>query len=386
MAVTENPGDAHGVPHPVDRRNVLMVSTSYPSDLADWRGVFIRHMVGALSRREDLALRLWAPPGELPDRTDPATTPDEARWLADLMAAGGIAHLIRTQRVRGISTAARLLLSLRRLYRRESTAAVFHVNWLQNALVLPNDGRPVLATVLGSDMQLLKLPGMTAWLRRVFRARRSVICPNAEWMVPLLETRFGDAAEIRFVPFGIDPRWFSIQREPVLPHRWLCVSRLTEGKIGSLFSWGERWFGGGERELHLFGPMQQSVKVPEWVHYHGPATPESLCSEWFPSAQGLITLSRHAEGRPQVMLEAMAAGLPVIASRIAAHEDMLRHQVTGWLCDSEAGLGDALAALGRTVPNRDLGLRAREWTLTNIGTWDDCAQRYSDIYTRLIGG
>ena len=366
-------------------RRLLMISTSYPQDMTDWRGLFILHLARALARREDLELRLWAPPGELPDSATYAATPEEARWLADLMAAGGIAHLIRTQRVRGIATAARLLLSLRRLYRRESTADVLHVNWLQNALMLPNDGRPVLATVLGTDMQLLKLPGMATLLRRVFRSRRSVICPNAEWMVPALQARFGDVAEIRFVPFGIDPRWFGVRREPVRPQRWLCVSRLTQGKIGSLFSWGEPWFGDGERELHLFGPMQQTVKVPSWVHYHGPATPESLADEWFPSAQGLITLSQHAEGRPQVMLEAMAAGLPVIASRIPAHEDMLLHEDTGWLCDSEAGLGAALTALDQADFNRDLGFRAREWARSKIGTWDDCAQRYSDIYTELIG-
>jgi len=48
--------------------------------------------------------------------------------------------------------------------------------------------------------------------------------------------------------------------------------------------------------------------------YHGPVSPDNLWGKWFPLCSGLITLSHHDEGKPQVMIEAMVAGLPVIAS------------------------------------------------------------------------
>ncbi len=91
--------------------------------------------------------------------------------------------------------------------------------------------------------------------------------------------------------------------------------------------------------------MQEQIEIPAWVHYHGPATPEMLCREWFPRTQGLISLSQHSEGRPQVMLEAMAAGLPIIASSLPAHEDLLRHKDTGWICRESEDLSDALLTL-----------------------------------------
>ena len=370
--------------HPADPLGILMVSTSYPADLADWRGLFIRHLADAIARRSDASLRLWSPPGEMPKNAADATTAEEARWLAALMASGGIAHLMRSGGIRGLGAPVRLLRMLYNLYRRESSADLYHVNWLQNTLMLPSDGRPLLTTVLGTDMQLLKLPGMTHLLRRAFRRRRVAICPNAQWMVPELQRRFGGLASIRFVPFGIEPRWFDVERKPDKPRKWLCVSRLTQGKVGTLFEWCEPFFSAADRELHLFGPMQETIAVPNWVHYHGPATPEALCTKWFPSADGLITLSQHAEGRPQVMLEAMAAGLPILASRIPAHEDLLQHKKTGWLCADAKAVEEALDTLDSPLENSNLGLRAKTGVRENIGTWDDCASRYFDAYTDLM--
>jgi len=46
---------------------VFLVSTMYPRDAADWRGVFIRNMVYALSRVPYIKLSVWAPPSELPE-------------------------------------------------------------------------------------------------------------------------------------------------------------------------------------------------------------------------------------------------------------------------------------------------------------------------------
>lgn len=364
--------------------NVLMVSTSYPATQNDWPGLFIRRVAEALARRDDVQLRLWSPPGDFPDKVGYAATSGERNWLEGLMKTGGIAHLLRTQRMRGALAGFRLLRMLRALYRRESNVDLYHVNWLQNALGLGRDRKPLLVTVLGTDMQLLKLPGVAWWLRRVFRRRRVAICPNARWMMPELQARFSAVATACFVPFGIEPRWFEIVRAPILPSRWLCVSRLTRGKLGTLFDWCEPFFKNTDRELHLFGPMQEKIQIPAWVRYHGPARSDLLSADWFPRATGLITLSGHSEGWPQVMLEAMAGGLPVVASRIAAHEDMLTHRVTGWLCDSSKDVGEALDALDDAATNREVGARARAWARATVGTWDDCAARYISVYRSLM--
>lgn len=363
----------------------LMVATSFPKSLEDWRGMFIRHMADALGRRGDVALRLWSPPGDVGPGVDVDPDPGDRAWLAELMARGGIAHAFRRGGLRGKVSALELLHRLHRAYRRHGDCNLFHINWLQSALTVPRDGRPLLVTALGTDLQLLRLPGVKTLLRRRFAGRPVALCPNADWMVAPLQDAFGDVAEVRFVPFGIDPAWYAIERRAPTPARWLAVTRLTEAKLGPLLDWGAPLFNGVERELHLFGPMQETIALPPWIHYHGPASPASLQATWFPDATGLITLSRHAEGRPQVMLEAMASGLPVLASDIPAHASFVDHGRTGWLCGSQGTLAEGLMQVEQAEQNHRLGEAARDWARGEVGTWDDCAARYVATYRGLLG-
>jgi glycosyltransferase involved in cell wall biosynthesis len=366
---------------------ILFVSTSFPRDSGDWRGVFMRHLANALARVDGLSLSVWAPPGDIAPEARSATTPAEAEWLAKLMADGGIAHCMRSGGFDAIRRPLQLLRLLRQAYRREQDMDVYHINWLQTALPLPDNQKPALITVLGTDLKLLKLPLIKTMLRRVMRRRQVILCPNADWMRDPLEQAFGDAARIVPVVLGIDPVWYGIERRlDEAPPRWLAVTRLTRDKLGPLFDWSAPLFAGGARELHLFGPMQENIQVPDWVHYHGAATPEQLALEWFACAHGLITLSRHAEGRPQVMLEAMAAGLPIIASDMPAHSGLVSHGVTGLLCRDSASYADAFGQLEDAAINSAYGEASRSWVRGEIGTWDDCAERYAALYRQLMAG
>ncbi|MDZ4316364.1 MAG: glycosyltransferase [Azonexus sp.] len=364
--------------------SVFMTSTSYPADAQDWRGVFIRHIADALSRRPTLSLRLWAPPGETAPSVLLDLTPGEAKWLKHLMQAGGVAHLMRAGGLSGLTAPFALLWHLNKAYRRNERADVYHINWLQSAIAAPDNGRPILVTALGNDMQLLRFPLVRTLLNRIFKRHPTIICPNAEWMVEPLQNSFGKSARIIPVPFGIAPEWYNIQRQPRKPAIWLVVSRLTARKLGPIFEWAHPHFADGLRKLHVFGPTQEPIDIPDWVTYHGPASPKELLDDWFPVATGLISLSRHAEGRPQVMLEAMAAGLPILASNIEPHRNFISHQSTGWICDSQETFADGLTALEQESSGESIAAAAKAWVSASTGTWDDCAMRYEKMYDQLL--
>jgi hypothetical protein len=368
---------------PPDRPlRILMATTSFPADAKDWKGRFIHDLSTSLARIPEIHLSLWGPPGDLPDGVNSANQPADDNWLAEMSHAGGIAHLLRMRPMTGLRYAAGIVSRLRRACE-QAGADVYHLSWLQLALGLPNDDKPAYISVLGSDYGLLKIPGMAYALRQRLACREAVLAPNAEWMAVELRRKFGDIAEVRPNLFGVTPDWFDVNRYPSTPPEWLVVSRITRAKLGDLSEWGEGLFG-AQRRLQLLGPMQESIQLPDWIEHAGATNPSALRERWFPKAAGLLTLSRHNEGRPQVLIEAMAAGLPVIASRIPAHEDLVRHGETGWLVDNKDELRDALREAERPEQNLQIGHAARDWVGQTLGTWDDCAQRCVGTYRKTL--
>jgi glycosyltransferase involved in cell wall biosynthesis len=368
-------------------RRLLLTATSYPRSASDWQGLFIREMLGALARSADTSVRYWGPPGPLPDGVEYAGSDADARYLQELADQGGIAHLLRSRPVTGVARGLGIVRRLRRAIRlNRATCDVLHLNWLQSALAIPGSGNRALVTVLGTDYKLLEIRGVVALLRQRFSRNNVALAPNADWMEERLHRVFGDCVQsIKSVPFGINDRFYEVEydsRQPV--RRWITVLRVTRAKIGPLLDWARK-LAGEEDEFHLFGPMQEELTLPPWIHYHGAVTPDTLIRDWYPRATAMVTLSQHDEGRPQVLLEAMAAGLPVIASQLPAHADLLRSAGGGVLVDSEDEFVAALQAMSDPGTRNSFSKAGRQAIKSTYGTWDDCAARYHALYDALSG-
>ena len=87
------------------------------------------------------------------------------------------------------------------------------------------------------------------------------------------------------------------------------------------------------------------------------------------------------EGMPNAVLEAMAAGLPVAATRIAGNEELVVDGETGFLVPSEAPAALA-AVLTRLIGDRTLcrrlGAAGREKAVREY-SWRTVAERYSAL-------
>lgn len=83
------------------------------------------------------------------------------------------------------------------------------------------------------------------------------------------------------------------------------------------------------------------------------------------------------------MLEAQAAGLPIVASHMPAHATVVSHGKNGFLCGDMSSYADAIIALENPSTNMAFGTSARSAARSAFGTWDDAAARYAAIYEIL---
>lgn len=155
-----------------------------------------------------------------------------------------------------------------------------------------------------------------------------------------------------FLPDGPDP-------EPPAPDGFaLFIGRLDEAKgVATLLqAWAERPAGLPDLVLAGDGPLAPAVRAAAdrdpritWAGFCDPARIRALLGR----AALVVIPSGWYEGFPLVLLEAWAAGRPVLASRIGALAELVRPGQDGWLAPpgDPAAWAGALAGLG-TAPGQ----------------------------------
>jgi glycosyltransferase involved in cell wall biosynthesis len=130
--------------------------------------------------------------------------------------------------------------------------------------------------------------------------------------------------------------------ETALPRHVAFVGRLSAEKGPDLFCAlasqappGLQWHAYGD------GPMRNELEAryAGVVTFHG-VVPDF--SDVWPSI-GLLVMPSRFEGLPYAALEALAAGVPILASRVGGLPDAVKEDATGWLFD----VGDLRAALAK---------------------------------------
>lgn len=93
----------------------------------------------------------------------------------------------------------------------------------------------------------------------------------------------------------------------------------------------------------------------------------------------LLVLPSYVEGMPNVVLEAMASGLPVVATDVPGTREVVQDGVQGLLVPprDEAALARAIVALADTQRRSDLGQKARQRALEF--SWARVAEEYLKV-------
>jgi glycosyltransferase involved in cell wall biosynthesis len=138
--------------------------------------------------------------------------------------------------------------------------------------------------------------------------------------------------------------------------------------------------GDGPERQHLAERAQATLR-PELVHFTGPRQD----IEQLLSAFDVFALTSESEGLPLVLLEAMAAGLPVVSTAVGGVPDLVEDQVTGFLVEpaSPTALMAKLIWLSsRPQKALDVAATARGRVLERHST-EHMTAGYQALYTRL---
>jgi glycosyltransferase involved in cell wall biosynthesis len=248
-----------------------------------------------------------------------------------------------------------------------------------------------LTSGIGHDTGMLA--GVKRHLERLFVlgfAYDGVISVNTEHL-PLLEPSHDRVAAI---PNGVDLDRFDLDRERE-PGRILFLGRLAPKKrVEDLIDAYARIAAAyPESELLIvgIGPLQADLEdrvahldLGSRVRFEG-RVPDEAIPEYYASAS-LFVLPSVWEGHPLTLLEAWAAGTPVIATDVEGIAEFLAHEETGYLVPSESPeeLASALCyALDNESEAQEWGRRGRALAAEEF-SWQGVAQRTDELYRQAI--
>lgn len=137
------------------------------------------------------------------------------------------------------------------------------------------------------------------------------------------------------------------------------------------------------------GELQEKLRqqistlgLDDHVQLHGH---QSNAAEWMRRSDALVLPSRW-EGLPNVVLEAMANGLPVIASNVDGIPEMIDHGVTGWLvapCDTDA-IAEQLTAVCIDREARDAVANRAFEAVRQRFSWDATIRAFDELLSELL--
>jgi len=207
-----------------------------------------------------------------------------------------------------------------------------------------------------------------AWMQRVTSNPRIVVIPNSVALPPLVST----AREPGLVAFAgrcRETKGLYDLFEAIA----LLAPRLPRLRVECA----------GEGDLHAALRRARALGIADRVTLRGWITPRER-DELFARAS-VFVLPSHAEALPMSVLEAMAAGCPVVATSVGGIPDVLRHGQNGLLVRPKApgALTEALAAI-LTDPAlaERLGREARA-TIAERYTIDRAVERLEQVYAAL---
>lgn len=257
---------------------------------------------------------------------------------------------------------------------------------------------PYVVSLRGGDV-----PGLTpevSWIHKLFNPIRRYILKHS---VAVVANSVGlrnlseatDPTRVQVIPNGVDTEFFlpatSQSRAPRQngPFRILFVGRFQGQKNLSYLFQQCAQLPSGSFELHLVGdgPLNSQLRaltkelgIASAIVWHG-WLPRPALRDVYQIADCFINPSFY-EGMPNVVLEAMACALPVLASNIPGNDVLVLPGETGYLFSlhrPNALLQEIRRLMADPILCSQLGASGRARVVTNF-SWRNVALAYLELF------
>ena len=390
---------------------VGMLTTGFPRYRGDLFGSFVFDLAAYLARRE-LSVEVVAPHAEGVPTSEPMDGVRVWRFryavparLERLAYGGGIPSNLKSSLWARMLVPFFLMGFLVGAVKMIRRCQVVHCHWticgLVGYLATRCCRRPLVLSVRGSDVNLFSDGLMGCVSRRIWRSM-DVIIAVSEDLARQLEDNGVSREKIRVVYNGVREEFApgdtaSSRRQLELPSsRFIVLFLGLLAPVKGVDVLLEAIHKLSDTDLLCVlvgdGPLRaqleqqvQTMGDEDRVCFAG-QRPREEVADWL-NAADLLVLPSFSEGRPNVVLEAMACAVPVVASNVGGVPELVSDGVTGRLV-AAGDSAELAAAIGELMKDRGrlqaMGTAARDRVESSGWTWEAAAQATDAIYAELV--
>lgn len=324
-------------------------------------------------------------------------------WQKLAHLPGGIPVALRSSPINFALLPWFLLAMLLACWRLSREADVIHANWSINGvlagLVASARDLPLVTTVRGEDVERAGHSRIFRWLLKRCLIRSDRVVAVSEDFARRIGSAFpAFSHKVSVIPNGVSSCLFArpIQARDVEVLRLVSIGSLIPRKdLATLI----RALAGMPRgtavldvvgdggEMQYLKRLANELGVLNSIRFSGAVDAERV-PQFLENADVLVLCSR-SEGRPNVVLEAMAAGVVVVATAIPGVKELIQDGRNGLLF--EVGADSALAGCLNTL-HADASLRlrlsvaARDCIRERGLYWEATSAKYAATYAELVAG
>lgn len=394
---------------------VLILASGYPLSREDNSSIFLRYLASKLSQR-GIKTHVLAPAHQ--DKWGETAIEDQVHVhrfqylparLQKLAYGSGILPNLRHNPWLWLEVPffiATMAISLLRFVKKEHPDLI-HAHWvlpqgLVAILVKPLTRVPIITTVHGSDAFRLKWRWVR-WLKRLVLLTSDAWTANSRATSKVIgeETAIPNCS---LIPMGVDVRRFQSGQRASLRAALsenqfiiLFVGRLVKEKgLDDLFealtllpsdlrSNISLWVVGDGNYRTKLEAYAQRLFSKETVRFWGQIS-NDLLPDIYASSDLFVAPSSHDEGQGVVLLEAFAAQVCAVATRVGGIPDVVENGHTGLLVESRdpKGLARAIETLLRDKELRKKLADNAHAKVKKIYDWEKIAQDFEKLYRDVL--